>query len=247
MHVVIVIPTYNEYDSTPTLLKQLEFLCSKNFDHHISVVYVDGQSTDGTLALLTQAEERFSWLHVEVQEQLVGLGAAYAQGMLFAIHQLSADYIIEFDGDLQHKVENIPRFLPCIDEGYDYVIGSRFIEGGSIPKEWGIHRRMLSQFGNLVARTLLGLPDIRDFTSGFKLSRVKGFLDKFDFSSLLSLRHAYKIHLLWFMIQSGARTKEIPIVFEPRSSGESKLIKNDIIDTLRVVIQLKLMTKQGKK
>ncbi|MCB0355308.1 MAG: glycosyltransferase [Bdellovibrionales bacterium] len=203
------------------------------------VLFVDGGSSDGTLEFLSEQSHLFDWLFVISQERERGLGAAYSQGMLHAIEQLKPDFLLEIDGDRQHRVQDIPLFLEKAKEGYDYVIGSRFIPGGAIPNDWGLERTFLSWVGNFVARTTLSL-SVRDVTSGFKLSRVKGFLDSFDFAKLYSKRHSYKVHMLYFMLQKGAKWCEVPIVFEVRRGGESKLIKNDILDMLSVLFRLRL-------
>jgi dolichol-phosphate mannosyltransferase len=241
MRTVIVIPTFNEVVSTAVLIAQLQDLVRREFKFEIDVLYVDGDSTDGTREIIEHSAARLPWLHSITQSKKEGLGAAYAEGIEYAIRKLDADFILEFDGDLQHRVQDIPQLLRKAEEGFDYVIGSRFVRGGSIPANWDVRRVFLSRFGNFVARKLLALPSLTDITSGFKLSRVRGFLDQFDFVTLLSRRHAYKIHLLHFMVQRGARIAEVPIVFEPRTTGESKLVKNDIFDTLSVIFSLRAL------
>ncbi len=236
--IVIVIPTYNERENTEKMIDALAEISSKIGSHRLEVLYVDGNSPDGTSDVIREKQKSYPWLHLIVEVKKEGLGRAYAKGMTYAMKYLHADYIMEFDADFQHRPLDIPAVVAAIDEGYDYVIGSRYIRGGSIPKGWGFKRKFLSVVGNLVARTLLVLPRVHDVTTGFKLARVQGFMDKFDFDTLLSNRFAYKVHLLYYMIQSGAKVKEVPIVFEPRVSGESKIIKNEMQETLRVIFLL---------
>lgn len=168
-HVVVVIPTLDEKEATATIVERLDSLRAQQVSHHISVLYVDGGSGDGTLELLNTLTEQYAWLHLIRQSDKRGLGAAYAEGMNYAMSELKADFILEFDGDLQHKPDDIPQFLKCT-EGYDYVIGTRFIDGGSIPDDWGLDRILLSKGGNLIARLALGAHHLHDITSGFKLS-----------------------------------------------------------------------------
>lgn len=236
--VVVVIPTYNERENTQEMIKALSEVFGELKNHKMELLYVDGNSPDGTSAVIEAEQKKHKWLHLLKETKKEGLGMAYAKGMRYAIDKLDADYILEFDGDFQHKPSDIPRLVEQIDAGYDYVIGSRYIKGGSIPFEWGFIRRLLSELGNLVARMVLILPKIHDVTGGFKLARVKGFVDEFDFSSLLSRSFAYKIHLLFYMVQKGAKVKEVPIEFKHRTAGESKLIKNEIAETLRVLFLL---------
>jgi len=237
--VFIIIPVYNEQKSIEELCSRISQIVAYSPSVSLQLLFIDSASSDHTAKLIeTQARDR-AWIHFIQQGEKAGLGSAYALGMTAAIKDHSADYILEMDGDLQHRPEDIPKFLAKIEEGYDYVIGSRFITDGSIPSEWGVDRTFLSKGGNLLARAMLWQWRLHDLTSGFKLSRVEGFLDQFDFSKLYSKRHAYKIHLLAYMLQQGAKTCEVPITFEERSEGESKLVKNDILDTLRVLTKIR--------
>ena len=167
------------------------------------------------------------------------MGTAYLTGIKYAIDQLKADAFLEFDGDGQHDPKDIKRLVAELDNGYDYIIGSRYVLGGSIPEEWAWYRKFLSRFGSLFIKRLLGLPT-NDNTSGFKLSRVKGFAEKLSLSEnqILSKRHAYKIHLLYQMIKLGARTKEVPIKFLERAGGSSKSSLEDIVESLKVALVL---------
>lgn len=240
MRIVVVIPTYNERVNTEKMIDTLAGVFSQIKNHEMNLLYVDGNSPDGTGDAVKKKQEQYKWLHLVVETKKEGLGMAYAKGMQYAMDQLKADYIMEFDGDFQHRPEDLPLLVKEIDNNYDYIIGSRYVPGGSIPSEWGFDRKLLSVVGNLVARTFLILPHIHDVTTGFKLARVKGFMDQFDFSTLLSKSFAYKVHLLFYMVNKGARVKEVPIRFMARTSGESKIIKNELKETLRVIFLLQL-------
>ncbi len=237
MKIVIVIPTYNEKDNTLRMISALDKIIPK-IKHDTSLLYVDGNSPDKTAQIVSEKKKTRPWLHLLLEKRKEGLGKAYAKGMKFAMDKLNADYLMEFDGDFQHRPEDIPKLIDEIDNGYDYIIGSRYIKGGSIPANWGLDRKLLSVIGNLIARVLLLLPQIHDVTGGFRLSGVKGFMADFDFDTLLSRSFAYKIHLLFYMVHKGAKVKEIPIQFQPRTSGDSKIIKNEMQETLRVIFLL---------
>lgn len=236
--IVIIIPTYNEAKSTPKMIETLDGILGGIKDHKVEVLYVDDTSPDGTAEIVSNFQKKYKWLHLLVNPQKGGLGVAYAKGMQYAMKELKADWLMEFDADFQHPPKDIPRLISQIAHGYDYIIGSRYIPGGSIPRQWGFQRKFLSIVGNLVARVLLILPGIHDVTGGFKLSRVKGFMDKFDFSTLLSKSFAYKIHLFFYMVKKGAKVKEVAFAFSPRTEGESKIIKNEMQETLRVIFLL---------
>ncbi|HBC72820.1 MAG: Glycosyltransferase [Candidatus Amesbacteria bacterium GW2011_GWB1_47_19] len=240
MKIIIIIPTYNERENTDRMIETLAEILPGIPDHIVEVLYVDGNSPDGTAELIRSLQKTYSWLHLLVENKKEGLGMAYAKGMRYAMEKLDADYLMEFDSDFQHPPQDIPRLIAEINHGYDYIIGSRYIPGGSIPVAWSFKRKFLSVVGNIVARVFLILPQIHDVTGGFKLARVKGFMDGFDFSKLLSKSFAYKIHLLFYMVQKGAKVKEVPFLFAHRTSGESKIIKNEMQETLRVIFRLQM-------
>ncbi|MDO8488377.1 MAG: glycosyltransferase [bacterium] len=238
MRVVVIICTYNEAESTPKLIEALAEVFPQVKNHEMVALYVDDTSPDGTADIVRKHQKQYKWLRLLVNPKKSGLGGAYAAGMAYAMKELGADYLMEFDGDFQHPPQYIPQLVTKIDEGYDYIIGSRYVPGGSIPKSWGFSRSMLSVVGNLVARALLILPQVHDCTTGFKLSRVKGFMDQFNFDTLISKQFAYKVQLLFYMVNKGAKVVEVPFAFAPRTSGESKIIKNEMKETLRVIFWL---------
>ncbi len=208
--------------------------------HDVEVLYVDDSSPDGTALEVEKAMRLYPWLHLLGGSQKQGLGVAYARGMTYAMKKMHADWLMEFDADFQHPPRDIPRMIEQIDRGFDYIIASRYIPGGSIPGAWSFDRKFLSVVGNLVGRVGLLTLGVHDVTGGFKLSRVKGFMDQFDFSALYSKSFAYKVQLLHYMVQKGARVKELPFHFSPRTEGKSKIIKNEMQETIRVIFLIQL-------
>jgi len=182
---------------------------------------VDDNSPDGTADIVRSVMKKYKNIHLITGEKQ-GLGAAYVRGFKYAMENLKADVVFEMDADFQHNPNDIPRFLDKISSGYDYVLGSRYISGGSIPKTWGLHRKFLSFFGGWFARVVLGTKSVKDYTTGYKAMRVKGYLDKIDLSKILSKNFAYKIHLLYEMLNLKAKTIEIPIKFVDREKDKSK-------------------------
>lgn len=241
--VVIIIPTYNERENTVRMIDALAQVMPRVKGHAVLVLYVDGNSPDGTADVVREGQKIYPWLHLLMEKEKGGLGAAYAFGMKHAMKDLNADYMMEFDADLQHDPNDIPRLIAEIDNGYDYILGSRYVKGGGVSDGWGFKRKFISVAGNMFARCVLGIWGIKDVTGGFKLSRVKGFMDSFDFSKLLSKSFAYKIHLLFYMYKKGAKVKEVPYIFQPRATGQSKIPSNEIKETLRVVFALRAVGK----
>ncbi len=239
MKVVVVIPTYNECENIRLLIPAL---CDeyKNFPHHeIHTLIVDGNSPDGTGEEVKLLEEKYPGTHLLREKEKAGLGAAYVYGFKHAMHEMGAEVVVEMDADFQHDPKDFTSMLKKFDEGYDYIIGSRYIKGGSVPKQWAFYRKFLSIGGNLFSKLVLGIFNVNDFTTGFKISRVKGYLDKIDLDQINSSGFAYKIDLLFKMHKVGAKIKEVPIKFGLRDRGDSKMEKDNMRDSLRVVALLR--------
>lgn len=237
-NIVVIIPTYNEAENTARMIGELASVVDCIKHHELQVLYVDANSPDGTAFVVREQQQNHPWLHLLIERHREGLGMAYAKGMKYAMEKLGADYLMEFDGDFQHRPADIFRLIAAIDDGHDYVIGSRYVAGGMTPNDWGFMRSALSTGGGKFGRVMLGLRDIHDITGGFKMARVKGFMDSFNFDALLSKSFAYKVHLLHYMVRRGARVKEVPITFEKRAAGETKMSWKEAQETLKVILHL---------
>ncbi len=238
MKIIIIIPTYNEKANIEKMLPLLEkeiFPQIKN--HQMGILIADDSSPDGTREVVEKYMKEYKNLHL-LEGSKQGLGAAYARAMRYAIEKLDAYAVIEFDADFQHDPHDLPRMVDAMDEGYDYVIASRYIPGGAIPEEWGLHRKLLSKFGGLFARIVWMNFFIHDITSGFKLTKTE-FLKKVDLEHLYSNAFAYKLHILHDVVKMGAKVKEIPIVFYERKEGVSKINKKESFESMFVVLRLK--------
>ena len=245
MKVVIVVPTYNEAKNIGRLLDTVSEEV-KNISHETRVLVVDGTSPDGTADVVREKMKTHKFVDLVVKEK-GGLGADYIYGFKYAMDEMGADVIVEMDADFQHDPKDVHRLVAEIENGYDYIIGSRFVKGGSIPKDWELKRKVLSKLGNIASKIILGIFNINDFTTGYKASRVKGFVDQIDFDSVLSKGFAYKIDLLYKMCKLGAKVKEVPIQFATRDEGISKMEANNPIDSLRVVITLRLTDRKTQR
>src|SRR3989344_777254 len=184
--IVVVMPSYNEKDNISRMIEELvdqEFPKITGVQMHLLVV--DGNSPDGTGDVVKNAAKTRKNLHLFLEPEKRGLGMAYVSGFKYAISELDADAVMEMDADCQHP----PRFVKPMVEAYlngaDYVIGSRYIPGGSVPKEWALFRKAVSFTGNLFIRLVLLKPRIHDLTTGFRLTRVKGVLDQIDLDNLM--------------------------------------------------------------
>jgi len=202
----IVIPTYNEAGNLPTLIEQLAPVGAQ-------LVFVDDGSTDGTAEIAAAASAT-----VLQRGAKLGLASAYVHGMGHAL-EMGLDPIVQMDADLSHRPTDVPRLLEAI-EGHDLVLGSRWIEGGSI-ENWETSRELLSKFGSGYARTLLGLP-YTDLTGGFKVWRADT-LRKIDLPSIRSEGYTFQVETTFRAHRSGAKITEVPIVFADRLAGTSKM------------------------
>jgi dolichol-phosphate mannosyltransferase len=158
-----------------------------------------------------------------------GLGAAYIRGMTHAMKEMNADVVFEMDADFSHKPDDVPRLMANIEQGADFVIGSRYVAGGSIPAEWDWHRRANSMVGNIIARYVAGIYRVRDCTAGFRAIRTS-ILRRISFPDLKVQGYAFQVALLHAATVQGAKIVEFPVDFVDRTSGESKLGLSDIIE-----------------
>jgi dolichol-phosphate mannosyltransferase len=237
MKIVIIIPTYNEKENLEKMIPLLEKeIFPKVAQHKLFILIVDDSSPDGSADVVRNFMKE--WHNVKLLTgEKSGLGAAYVRGMKYAMGTLGADAVMEFDADFQHNPHDIPRLIAAMDDGADYVIGSRYVKGGSIPKEWGFDRKFLSVVGGWFTRIAWLNFSIHDTTSGFKLTK-SSFLKRVDLDHLLAKNFAYKIQILHDILKMKAKVKEVPIVFSERTVGKSKISVQDQLRSFYVVLRL---------
>lgn len=240
MKITVILPTYNEKTNIEKLIPlMIEEIFPKIKKHEMSILVVDDNSPDRTAESVTKFMKKWKIIKL-LQGAKMGLGAAYVKGMKYAMNEMNADAVMEIDSDFQHDPNHIPRFIKALDDGADQVIGSRYIKGGSIPAEWGWHRKLISRFGGLFAQLLFWRFDVNDMTSGFKLTK-SSFIKKVDLDNLYSKYYAYKLHILHDVLAQGAKVTEVPIIFHERVEGSSKITRKDLFDSFFVVIKLRLI------
>ncbi|MCX6128108.1 MAG: glycosyltransferase family 2 protein [Proteobacteria bacterium] len=227
MKAVIIIPTYNECENIGHIIDKLqnEF---RSINHDMNILVVDDSSPDGTANIVWEKMQTATNVYL-IKGQKAGLGAAYIRGMTYAVQQLDSDVIFEMDADFSHDPKDVPRLLAEIEAGYDFVIGSRYVPGGSIPSNWGRLRKMNSYFGNIVARYLAGIYRVRDCTAGFRAIR-SSLLKELDLASIKTQGYGFQVTLLYEAVIHQAKVKEIPVDFIDREKGESKLDLKNIIE-----------------
>src|SRR3990167_5032369 len=242
--VVVVMPAWNEADNIKRMISELVDKEFPQINAEVHLLVVDNHSKDETAKIVEEASRTRSNVHIIQQGDKSGLGWAYIAGFKYAISKLGADAVMEMDADFQHP----PRFVKPMVEAYlggaDYVIGSRYIPGGSIPKEWAFFRKFISFAGNLFIRLVLLKPRIHDLTTGFRLTRVKGVLDKMDLDNLMEPgRFAHKVHLLYQAIKNSKKVVEVPLAFASRTQEKSKFNTKEMIATFKVAIILGIKDK----
>ena len=248
MKAVVVIPAYNEEEN---IGKLLDILFSSVFPNikawKIGVVVVDGHSHDRTREIVAARMKQYPDLRLISQPRRNGIGGAYMEGFAFAVNELKSDAVIEFDADFQHPPESIGRLLEKIDEGYDYVLGSRNIKGGGETADRNKMRSLLTRLGGFVARVILFFPGenfhkVTDPTTGLRVTRVKGCLDKVNLNpgSLFDRGFAYKIQLLHEIVLNDAEYGEIPLLFGNRLAGKSKMNLATVWNILAVCLKCRM-------
>lgn len=232
----IVLPTYNEAENIRVILPRIFEQAGKIPTHHLHVVVVDDDSPDGTAAFVRELVGAFPNLHLLTGEKR-GLGEAYKRGMAYAIEELHADLIFEMDADLQHDPSLLPLFVILANHGFSLVIGSRFIAGGATPNfPW--HRKLISLLGTWLVRLFGGLQPLTDCTSGYRCIKADVFA-KCDLRGLASRGYSFQSSLLCELIRNGAQVIEVPIVFQERAQGESKLSLRDQVEFLLNLFRLR--------
>jgi len=227
------------------MIKELvgvEFSKIKQANMHLLVI--DGNSPDGTGKVVKKISKKHKNLHLLVEKEKRGLGKAYIQGFKYAVEKLKADAVIEMDADFQHPPVFVKPMVDAYLDGAKYVIGSRYIKGGSVPKDWEFSRKAVSFFGNLFIRLALVKPKLHDLTTGFRLTDVKTVLSKIDLDNLMEPdRFAYKVDLLYKSVKLSKKTVEVPLEFANRTEEESKFSTKEMISTFKVAIILGIKDK----
>lgn len=222
---VVCIPTYNERENLPIILRRL-FDANPN----VHALVIDDGSPDGTGALadeMAAADGRISVLH---RSEKAGLGAAYRAGFAQAIAD-GAELIVEMDADGSHQPEQLPALLAAVAHA-DLVLGSRWIRGGSV-RNWPVHRKVLSLGGNLYARLMLRVP-IRDITGGYRVFRV-ATLQAIDYSNVTTQGYVFQVDMAYRVVKAGMRVVEVPIEFVERELGASKMSQRIVVEAMQQV------------
>jgi len=241
--IAVVVPTYNEADNLPRLARRLFALKLP----HLRLIVVDDGSPDGTGDIADQLaaevnEGRPGRMVVVHRKAKEGIGRAHLAGMAQALAR-DDQFIVQMDGDLSHQPETIPEMLGAMlatDSGL--VIGSRYIASGSLSESWTLYRRLLSRGGSAYVNSILHLR-IADTTGGFKLWRADA-LKSIDLARVRSSGFSFQIEMNYRAQQAGAKILEIPIHFDERFAGKSKITLGIQLEGLWVPFALRASRKR---
>ena len=230
--IFVVLPTYNEGENVSRLIP---IILKKG--SNIKVLVVDDNSPDGTGKIVAEMAEGNERIFVLNRPGKLGLGTAYVEGFKWVLAHSDAQYIFEMDADFSHNPDRIPDFIRKMKEGYDVVIGSRYLRGVSVVN-WPIRRLMLSYLASRYARFVTGIP-LNDQTSGYKCFR-REVLEGLDFNQIESDGYAFQIEMNYIALKQGYRLTETPIIFEERRAGASKISREIVHEAMWVVWRLRL-------
>ena len=226
----VIVPTYNEADNIADIIDQVLMQ-----PVNPGVLVVDDNSPDGTGdivdSLIESHPERIAVIH---REGKLGLGTAYIAGFRKALDDLNASYIMTMDADFSHN----PRYIPAMVElaqSRHVVIGSRYVPGGGT-LNWPQSRVWLSAIANFVARTLLGL-QAHDTTAGFRLYH-RAVLESLPLEQVFSSGYSFLVEMLFFCQRRGWQIGEVPIIFEDRRKGTTKIARNEIFKGMYTIFRL---------
>jgi dolichol-phosphate mannosyltransferase len=232
MIVGIAIPTYNEKASLEVLINRLLKVFENNRIHG-RIVIVDDNSSDGTSKLaddIAQKHENISVIH---RAGKLGLGSAYKEAFQFLLKDPEVAVVMEMDADLSHEPEYIPSFISKIEEGFDVVVGSRYVSEGGIDDDWAPMRRLISKSANFLTKLLVGL-SVKDATSGFRAYDSLA-MKSINLSKVRTNGYAFQIDMLFNCRNSGCEIAEVPIIFKERKHGASKLGSLAILEFVKTL------------
>jgi dolichol-phosphate mannosyltransferase len=235
----VVLPTYEEVENLPGIAAAILAALPE-----ATLLVVDDSSPDGTGELADSLAAGNPRIRVRHRPGKAGLGRAYLEGFQVALDG-GATTLVQMDADWSHDPGKLPQLLaPIAEDRADLVIGSRYVRGGRV-LDWGLGRRLISRLGSLFARTVLSLKP-HDLTGGFKAWRA-ATLAAIDFAGVHAGGYVFQIEMTHRASRAGARVAEVPITFQDRRVGRSKMSRRIIFEALVVVIRLRWDELRGRR
>jgi dolichol-phosphate mannosyltransferase len=222
---LVVLPTYNEAATIEEVLRRARAALPE-----AGILVVDDGSPDGTADLAEKVGQEAGGVDVMRRQRRSGLGGAYRAGFRWGMER-GYEALVEMDSDLSHDPAALPLLLGAL-ENNDLVIGSRYVPGGSIPN-WSLRRRLLSRGGNAYSAFMLGLP-VSDLTSGFRVYRAD-LLGRMSLETVRADGYGFQVEMTYRAARAGARISEVPIEFNDRQAGTSKMSGAIVVEALALV------------
>jgi Glycosyltransferases involved in cell wall biogenesis len=229
---LVVIPTYNEKENISSILHAIF-----NLQQHFHVLVIDDGSPDGTANIVKDLRLKFPFqLFLEERTGKLGLGTAYIHGFKWAIEK-GYEYIFEMDADFSHNPADLQRlYTACKWEGGDVAVGSRYVKGGGT-KNWPWDRNALSKGASIYTRLITWMP-VKDPTAGFVCYKRK-VLETINLDQIHFVGYAFQIEMKFASWKLGFKIVEVPIVFQDRTSGTSKMNKGIVKEGILGVLKLR--------
>tara|TARA_E500000178_G_scaffold132664_1_gene132621 strand:+ start:3059 stop:3781 length:723 start_codon:yes stop_codon:yes gene_type:complete len=230
---IIIIPTYNESENIELIINKII-----NIDESNDVLVIDDNSPDGTSKIVENLiNNNYNRVFLIKRDKKSGLGSAYKAGFKWALEN-NYSYIFEMDADMSHDPDEIKNLkIQLIQNKYDVVVGSRYIDGVSVVN-WPLSRIFLSYFANLYVRVITSMP-IKDSTSGF-IGYTKNALSSIELSEIKFNGYAFQIEMKFKLWKKNFKLKEHQIIFVNRKLGKSKMNHKIIFEAIFGVIKLKI-------
>jgi dolichol-phosphate mannosyltransferase len=221
MKSLVIIPTYNERENVEAIVSAV----LKITDESVDILIVDDNSPDGTGEIVRSLMIQAPRLHLLSRPEKQGLGRAYVSAFKWGLER-EYEIMVEMDADFSHRPEDLVKILAAAKTA-DFAVGSRYVSGGATVN-WGLMRKIISRGGSLYARLILGYP-LSDWTGGFNAWK-RYLLESLDVETVRSEGYSFQIELKYRSLKSGFKGTEVPIVFEDRRVGKSKM-------SMRIVIE----------
>lgn len=229
--ILVILPCYNEAETIDLVIEKILGL-----QQNIDILVVDDASPDGTAQKVKDLMKQTERLFLIERPGKLGLGTAYITGFKWGLEK-GYDLFFEMDADLSHDPTSIPKFLEKIDEGYDVVIGSRYLKGTISVVGWDFKRLLLSKIGNFYINKLTPLKDFTDLTSGFRCY-TKSALQRLDLDKIVSNGYSFQIEMAYRCYMAGLRIAEVPIIFYERNGGSSKMNNKIVREAMALPFKL---------
>ena len=238
MQVTVVVPTYDEAENLPLLVKGIRAALPG-----ARILVVDDNSADGTADVADALDRELGAIDVLRRPGKAGLGAAYRAGFRTAL-DAGAEIVVQMDADMSHDPAVLPALVAIVEHGGDVAIGSRYVPGG-LTENWPWRRRALSRWGNRYVAGVLGLA-VNDATAGYRAYSADA-LARMAYDTVRADGYGFQVEMTYRIVRAGGRVVEFPITFRDRTIGESKMSGNIVSEAFLLVLELWAQDLRGRR